>query len=176
METLVAVTTSLVLGSLAIPAMVRTYQHYRVESASRHLVSALQAARFVAVMRQGKYGVRINPAQKTFEVVVWNSGANAWQSLAASNLNTSSGYDSFSSRRTLAPNVTISSTGMGSSNVIAFNEKGELMNAASSAPTQFTSGATMPTITVTVGSKSRNIVLTRFGNLKVMNPAKTAQM
>lgn len=175
-ETLVAVTASLVLGSIAIPSMVRTYQNYRVDAASRQFVSALQAARFMSVMRQGKYGVQFNSTNRTFEVVSWNRNTNTWQSLAAKDLNAGKGYDSFSNRKTIAPNVTISATGLGSSNVVAFNEKGELMNSTSSAPTRYASGSSLPTITVTVGAKTRNILVTRFGNLKVMNPAKSLQM
>lgn len=175
-ETLVAVTTSLVLGSVAIPSMVRTYQSYRVEAASRQFVSALQAARFMAVMRQGKYGVQFSSTNRTFEVVSWNSGTNTWQSLAAKDLGASKGYDSFSNRKAIAPNVTIAATGLGSSNVVAFNEKGELVNSTTTAPTRYVSGSTMPTITVTVGSKTRSILVTRFGDLKVMNPAKSLQM
>jgi Tfp pilus assembly protein FimT len=175
-EIMIAVGTALALGSLAIPSLVRTIEHYRADSASRNVVSALQAARFMAVMRQGVYGVQINASNNTFEVMGWDTLNNAWETLAAKDLASASGYDALSNRRTLSSAVTISTTGLGTENVIAFNPMGELMSTTGPSPTRYASGAALPTVLITVGTRKRSVMVTRFGNLQVTNKNDNTQM
>lgn len=173
-ETLTVVAMSLVLGTLAVPKIVETVQHGRLNSTMRNLSATIQAARFVAILRQGVYGVKIDNTNNTFEVVQWNG--SAWQSMTTTGAGGSTAYDSFASRKQFNSNVTISATGLGTANVIAFNAKGELMNSSVTTPTVYSSGNTVPVITVTTPAGSRDITLTRFGNIKNVVHATTNQL
>ena len=169
-ETLAVVAMSLALATLAVPSLIRSVEREQLNSASRNLAATLQAARFVAILRQGAYGVQINNSTHSFEVVQWNG--SAWQSMT----NSDGSYDVFSSQKIISPHMTISTTGLGTSNVVAFNSRGELLDASGSAPVPYTSGATVPTITVSSAVGSHDLTLTRFGNVKVMVHATTTQL
>lgn len=176
LESLTVAAIMLVLGAAAVPRILRTYQHHQLSSTSRNLAATLQAARFVAILRQGVYGVQINNTNHTFEVVGWNATSNAWQSLATKDLGLTNGYDTFASRKPFSARVTITATGLGTTNVIAFNAKGELMNSSGSSPSSYTSGTSVPMITLTAPAGSRDLILTRFGNIKLMQHGGTTQM
>ena len=161
-ELMSVVAMSLALGTLAIPSLLHSVERSRLNSASRNLASTLQAARFVAILRQGTYGVQINNSTHSFEVVQWSG--SAWQAMTGSG----GSYDVFSSRKFVDPHVTISTSGLGADNVVAFNSCGELLDGAGSSPVPYTSGASVPTITVSTAAGTHDLVLTRFGNIKVI--------
>lgn len=169
-ETLAVVAMSLALGTLAIPSLIHSVQRENLNSASRNLASTLQAARFVAILRQGTYGVQINNSTHSFEVVQWNG--SAWQSMT----NSDGSYDVFSSQKIISPHVTISTTGLGTSNIVAFNSRGELLDASGASPVPYTSGSTVPTITISSAAGAHDLTLTRFGNVKVMVDSTTQQL
>jgi Tfp pilus assembly protein FimT len=173
LEVLATVALSLIMGSLAVPKIIQTFQRYRLSVTARDMATTLQAARFVAILRQGIYGVQINNTTRTLEIVKWNGAT--WQGLTlGSGGNTS--YDPASSRKQFNSNVTITTSGMGTPNVIAFNEKGELMNVLGTTPSLFTSGSTMPSITMATGAGTRVVTLTRFGNVRLIYQGTTNQM
>ncbi len=169
-ETLAVVAMSLALGTLAIPALLKITSRYQLQSASRSLESTLQAARFVAILRQGTFGVQISNANHTFEIVQWSG--SAWQAMSSGGSN----YDVFSSHKIYDPSVTVSTAGLGVANVVAFNSKGELLNASGNSPLPYTSGATMPTVDLTTSAGTYSVSLTRFGNIRVIMQSTGTQL
>ncbi|MDD5543854.1 MAG: GspH/FimT family pseudopilin [Acidobacteriia bacterium] len=173
-ETMTVLAISLALASVAVPKIIQTVQRQRLSATSRNLAVTLQAARFVAILRQGIYGVQINNNNHTFEVVQWNG--SAWQTMTVAGPNNSTAYDAYSNRKTFNSNVTITTSGVGSDNVIAFNGKGEVLDSTQATPTAFTSGSTLPTITFSTAAGSRDLLLTRFGNIRILKHGSTVQM
>jgi prepilin-type N-terminal cleavage/methylation domain-containing protein len=163
LEVLVVVAISLTLGTMAIPQAVRTLQRLRLNTTSRELMSTVEAARFVAIMRQGVFGAQIENTRHTFEVVQWDTASASWQPLSISGR-----FDSFASRKEFNPKVTLAVTGLGPANIIAFNGKGELMNSAGAVPVPYTSGLPTPTITLATETGTCDVVFSRFGQVKVV--------
>ncbi len=168
-ETLSVVAFSLLLGTLAVPQVVRTMQRQRLNTASRNLATTLQAARFVAILRQGTFGVQINNTTHSYEVVQWNG--TSWQ-----NLNGGSNYDTYSNKKLFGSSVSISTAGLGSAHVVAFNSRGELLDASASPPVPYTSGSTVPSITLTTATGSQDVILTRFGNIRIVLHSSGTQL
>ncbi|MBZ5534803.1 MAG: GspH/FimT family pseudopilin [Acidobacteriia bacterium] len=169
LEAVVVVAISLTLGTISVPQIFKTLQRQRLASTSRELMTTLEAARFVAVLRQDVFGVRINDADHTVEVVHWDG--NAWQGLTING-----GYDTFSNRKQLSPDVTILATGLGEANVLAFNGKGELLSSSSSSPALYKSGTTTPAFTLTSPTGSCDITVNRFGSVKLVPHGSSVQL
>lgn len=169
LETVFVVAISLTLGTISVPQIVKTLQRQRLASTSRELMTTLEAARFVAVLRQDVFGVQINDDDHTVEVVHWDG--TAWQRLTQNGR-----YDTFSNRKQLSPDVTISATGLGEANVLAFNGKGELLNSSGASPAHYSSGTTTPTFTLTTPTGGCDITVNRFGNVKLVQHGSSVQM
>jgi Tfp pilus assembly protein FimT len=163
LEALVVVAISLILGTLVMPQVLRTLQRLRLNTTSRELMSTVEAARFVSIMRQGVFGAQIDNTRHTFEVVQWDAPSVSWQPLTISGK-----YDSFASRKEFNPKVTLSVTGLGATNIIAFNGKGELMNCTGAVPVPYTSGSATPTITLATETGACDVLFSRFGQVKLV--------